>query len=95
LVEERQKRIDAAFVHELLTQLGELPVEVDLVAAREAFDRVLRAPDDTSSRSTTPPTSNLELAVREQVPLATFDDALGVAAKREGTRLFGGAMDER
>jgi predicted nucleic acid-binding protein len=93
LVEERQKRIDAAFVHELLTQLGELPVEVDLVAAREAFDRVL--PRARRHELSVYDATYLELAVREQVPLATFDDALGVAAKREGTRLFGGAMDER
>jgi hypothetical protein len=31
---------------------------------------------------------NLELALREQAPLATFDEPLRAAAQREGVRRF-------
>lgn len=81
-VKERQKRIDDAFLRKLLKQVQELPAEVDLVAAREAFDRVL--PLARRHQLSVYDATYLELALRERVPLATFDEALQQAAKREG-----------
>ena len=88
VVKERQKRIDVAFSRKLVKQLGELPIAVDLAAARDTFDRVL--PLARRNRLSVYDATYLELAVREQAPLATFDQALRDAAKREGADLFEG-----
>jgi predicted nucleic acid-binding protein len=87
VVKERQKRIQETFLRKLLKQIGELPVVVDPLAGTEVFDRVL--PLARRHQLSVYDACYLELAVREKVPLASFDSALMEAAKREGTSVLG------
>ena len=86
LVKERQKRLDEAAVKKCLRLLEELSVEVDTAAATATFDRVM--PLARRNQLSAYDGTYLELAAREQAPLATFDEALRAAAKREGVALF-------
>jgi predicted nucleic acid-binding protein len=86
LVKERQKRIESAAAKECLRLLEELNCEVDLGAATTTFDRVL--PLAKRNQLSAYDATYLELALRENAPLASFDEALQAAAKREGAALF-------
>lgn len=86
LVKERQKRIDEAAVRDCLRLLEDLNVEVDVGSATTTFDRVL--PLARRNRLSAYDGTYLELALRENVPLATFDEALRAAAAREGAVLY-------
>ena len=86
LVKERQKRIDEAGVKKCLRFLEELNIEVDLGSATATFDRVV--PLARRNQLSAYDATYLELALREKTPLATFDEALRAAAKREGGELF-------
>ena len=86
LVKERQKRIDPAFVRRCLRALEALEIEVDVVAATSSLDRVL--PLARKHQLTAYDGAYLELALREGVPLASFDAPLCAAADREGVELF-------
>jgi predicted nucleic acid-binding protein len=88
VVKFRQKRIDESLLNKLVKLVGELPVEVDLAAARETFDRAL--PVAKRHQLSVYDACYLELAVREAVPVASFDKALREAAKREGIGHFEG-----
>jgi predicted nucleic acid-binding protein len=89
VVKERQKRIDETFLKRVLRQIGELPIEVDLAAARETFDRVL--PLARRHKLSVYDACYLELALRERAPLASLDAALLDAARREGVASFEGS----
>lgn len=86
LVKERQKRIDEAGVKKCLRLLEEQGIEVDLGSATATFDRVM--PLARRNQLSAYDATYLELALREKAPLATFDEALRSAAKREGAELF-------
>ena len=86
LVRERQKRIEEAGVKKCLRLLEGLSIEVDLGSATTTFDRVM--PLARRNQLTAYDATYLELALREKTPLATFDEALLAAAKREGGELF-------
>ena len=86
LVKERQKRIDEAGVKKCLRLLEEQGIEVDLGSATATFDRVM--PLARRNQLSAYDATYLELALREKAPLATFDEALRAAAKREGAELF-------
>jgi len=86
LVKERQKRIDEAGVKKCLRLLEDLSIEVDLGSATTTFDRVM--PLARRNQLSAYDATYLELALREKAPLATFDEALRAAAKREGAELF-------
>lgn len=91
VVKERQRRLDEALLRKLVKQVGELLVEVDLAAARETFDRVL--PLARRHQLSVYDACYLELALREAIPLASFDNALREAAKREGVGCFDGTAN--
>lgn len=86
LVKERQKRLDKRAVEKCLRLLEELSVEVDTAAVTGTFDRVM--PLARRNQLSAYDASYLELAAREKAPLATFDEALRTAARREGVALF-------
>jgi len=86
LVKERQKRIDQSFVRKCLRSLEALAIEVDVVAATSALDRVL--PLARKHQLSAYDGAYLELAIREDAPLASFDESLCAAAEREGVDLF-------
>lgn len=91
LVKERQKRIDEAAVKKCLRLLEELNCEVDVWAATGTFDRVM--PLARRNQLSAYDGTYLELALRENAPLATFDESLRAAAEREGVELFEGNSD--
>jgi len=86
LVKERQKRIDEPFVRRCLRHLEELSIDIDVAAATSSFDRVM--PLARRHQLSSYDAAYLELSLRENTPLATFDGALRDAAKREGVPLF-------
>jgi predicted nucleic acid-binding protein len=84
LVNERRRRISEADTIAFLRFLSQLDIKID------------RSPDDLGSvtlcrrhRLSVYDTSYLELALREDSPLATLDKKLAAAAKSEGIRLIG------
>lgn len=86
VVKERQKRIDEGLLRKLLRQLENLSIEVDTSAATMAFDRVV--PLARRHQLSVYGATYLELALREKAPLASFDNALREAARRENVALF-------
>jgi predicted nucleic acid-binding protein len=86
LTAERRGRIDPAasghFAHLLLS----LPIVIDPIARRRAFDvthALARRHALTSYDA-----AYLELALRLGVPIATLDDPLNAAARKEGVEVF-------
>jgi len=86
LVKERQKRLGEAAVKKCLRLLEELSIDVDTGAATGTFDRVM--PLARRNQLSAYDATYLELAVREKALLATFDEALRTAARREAVTLF-------
>lgn len=87
LVKERQLRIDESRAKQCLRLLENLPIEIDLASASTTFDHVL--PLARRHELSAYDGAYLELAIRENAPLATFDEALRRAAGREGVETFG------
>jgi predicted nucleic acid-binding protein len=86
LVRDRQQRLAEAAVKKCLRLLEELSIEVDTAAATGTFDRVM--PLARRNQLSAYDATYLELAVREKALLATFDEALRTAARREAVPLF-------
>ena len=87
LTAERKKRIDPDSGARYLRMLLGLPIVVDPVSRRIAFEgtrRLARAHGLTSYDA-----AYLELALRHGIPLATLDADLSNAAGREGVPRFG------
>ena len=86
---ERGKVVTRREVDELLLRWGAMPLAVDTGGLSVTFGDTVRLArkHDLSVYDA----SYLELAVRQKAPLATFDAALGAAARREGAALFDGA----
>ncbi len=83
LMAERRKRINAQRTTAFLSDLALLPFSVDdLPREASALDLARRR------ALTVYDAAYLELAQRRDIPLATLDDALISAARREGVKLF-------
>ncbi len=80
---ERRKRIAAARTTAFLTDLTLLPFAVDDLPREAAVLDLARRRKLTVYDAT-----YLELALRREVPLATLDQALAAAARKEGASLF-------
>jgi predicted nucleic acid-binding protein len=83
----RKKRHDAAFRDAVLIQLNRMPILVDLETEDHAWSSTMRLAD--LYQLTTYDACYLELALRRNLPLATLDTNLRVAATREGVTLLG------
>ena len=83
----REKRIDLAGAAEARNTLVALPIVVDAVNRRRAFEDIPRLA--RAHGLTTYDASYLELAVRLGIPLATLDQALARAAADEGVQAVG------
>ena len=83
----RKKRIDMAGAAEARTTLVALPIVVDPLDRRRAFEDIPRLA--RAHGLTTYDASYLEIAVRLGVPLATLDRTLGRAAADEGVAAVG------
>lgn len=88
LKKERAKLVTKKEVDEILARWSELPVKQDALGLSKAFVETLRLA--RKHHISVYDASYLELAVRQQAPLATFDGALIAAAKREGVGAFEG-----
>ena len=86
LVGERHKRVTVAQVTAMLLRIADLPISVEPIRIDRAFDQVLSfARREQLSEYDA---AYLELAVRENLPLATLDQKLSRAAKNAGIVLF-------
>lgn len=83
---ERRGRLDAADVRRATTLLLSLPIVVDPVAHRRAFEATHALA--TKHGLTSYDAAYLELAVRLAVPIATLDLPLRAAASDEGVPLY-------
>ena len=79
LVAERRKRITVAQVTALLRRIAGLPISVEPIEARYAFEQILSVA--RQQNLTEYDAAYLELALRAGLPLATLDDKLKQAAR--------------
>ncbi|HWG04695.1 MAG TPA: type II toxin-antitoxin system VapC family toxin [Beijerinckiaceae bacterium] len=87
IVSERRGRLDTAATARALRLLGRLPITSDAAVEEEALLQLARR-----HRLTVYDAAYLELAQRMNMPLATLDAELAIAARAENVRLIG---DER
>ncbi len=83
----RRGRHVAEFRDGALPDLALLPIQIDPETDRYAWDATLRLAG--RHRLTLYDASYLELALRRQLPLATLDRQLRIAAENEGLKLLG------
>jgi predicted nucleic acid-binding protein len=84
IVNERRGRLDSAKTTGVLRLLKGLPVLVDANVEEEALMQLARR-----HRLTVYDAAYLELAIRQQYPLATLDAELSIAARAENVPLIG------
>ncbi len=87
IVNERRGRLGAATSDRALRILKRLPIELD---QRENDERLLSLA--RAHRLSIYDAAYLELAARENLPLATLDETLAAAAQAEGLALMAGAI---
>jgi predicted nucleic acid-binding protein len=83
----RRKRHNAEFRDATLSDLAQLPIQVDAETDRQAWNATLRLAE--SHRLTLYDAAYLELALRRNLPLATLDEELRAAARIEKLTVFG------
>ena len=86
LVGERRKRLKQPEVLRFITLLESLPISPDLQTVSENVSNVLPLARDHGLAAYD--AAYLELAIRHDAPLATFDATLQKAAARAGVRLL-------
>lgn len=79
---ERQKKLTALEVEEFKEFLSALPIQVDHHTSSKAMGSIYMLAK--AHQLTVYDAAYLEIAMRENSPLATFDDALKNAAKKSG-----------
>jgi predicted nucleic acid-binding protein len=84
---EKRRRITAAKSDEFVQLLRVLDIEVDGDVPARAFDYLL--PLCRTYKLTSYDAAYLDLAVRRQLPLASFDDDLRAAAEKLGVDVLG------
>lgn len=85
LLGQRRGRISAAKVEAFLGLLGTFAINLDLVAAEQAWGKTLGLAEQYGL--TTYDAAYMELALRRNLPLATLDSALCTAMKKAGGKL--------
>lgn len=83
---ERRQRTTTAASEEFLALLGRLEIEVDDQTTDRAFYHIL--PLCRSVNLTSYDAAYLELALRRELPLATLDRQLGIAARKLGVSVL-------
>jgi predicted nucleic acid-binding protein len=86
LAAERRKRMTAAGVSRSLGLLGELNIQVDAASTHSSVGDVVALA--RSAKLSVYDASYLFLAMREGIPLATLDLALGEAARKAGVAVL-------
>jgi predicted nucleic acid-binding protein len=85
LMAERRKRITTAQVASVLQRIASLPLRVDPIHVDRAFGQILSSARE--EKLTAYDAAYLELAMREDLPLASLDDQLRQAARSAGVAL--------
>ncbi len=83
---EKQKEITIGETEGFISQLENLPIQVDTLTAYQSFSRILtlgRAYNLSSYDA-----AYLELAIRESIPLATLNKNLIKAAKKSAVEIY-------
>ena len=86
VVAERKADVEVSEVERFIAQLEELPISIDLQTSQRSFSQILslaRAYNLSSYDA-----AYLELAIRENLPLASLDKALMKAARKTDVRLY-------
>lgn len=83
---EKRNEINAGEVERFITQLENLPIHVDSLTAHKSFSRILAL--SRIYRLSSYDAAYLELSIREGIPLATLDNALGQAAIKADVQLY-------
>ena len=86
LILQRRKKMTAADRKAALNMLGNLPLEIDYVSPRAAFEEVSVLAE--KHLLTVYDATYLELALRKNLALATRDEQLRIAAKRCGVAVL-------
>jgi predicted nucleic acid-binding protein len=86
LLAERRRSLSAAARRDHLADLSRLPITIDHEMASHAWQRTMELAERHAL--TLYDAAYLELSLRHQLPLATFDAALRRAAKAAGVRLL-------
>lgn len=86
IVAVRQKGISAAQFETFLQDLSDLPVVVDVEGLKRIYSSIARLSQQHQLSSYD--AAYLDLAVAENLPLATLDNNLRTAAKRVGVELL-------
>jgi len=84
---ERKGRIDPARVAEFIALIESFDLEVDTQAADRTFPHLL--PLCRTHQLTSYDAVYLDLAIRRQLPLATLDEPLRKAARKQKVKLLG------
>lgn len=82
----RRKDIAIAEIEKFISQLENLPIQVDPLTANQAFSRTLVLANAYNLSSYD--AAYLELAVRESLPLASLDKNLVKAAKKVNVEIY-------
>ena len=83
---EKQQQLDISEVERFISQLENLPIQLDSLTARQAFNRTLSL--SRAYKLSSYDGAYLELAIREGLPLATLDKDLKKAARQADISIY-------
>jgi len=86
LMGEKRKRISKELVRSFLEDLATLPIVLEQFPARVVFERIQHLSRERGLTSYD--AAYLDLALENELPLATLDDELGRACKKARVRLL-------
>jgi predicted nucleic acid-binding protein len=86
LMAEKRKRISKELVRSFLADLATLPIVLEQLPARVVFERIQHLSREHGLTSYD--AAYLDLALENELPLATLDDELGRACKKARVRLL-------
>ena len=83
---EKRAEIDAGEIERFISQLENLPIQVDSLTSHKAFTRTLAL--SRIYKLSSYDAAYLELAIREGLPIATLDKDLRKAAKKADVKIY-------
>ena len=83
---ERRAEISLGEIEGFISQLENLPIQVDSLTAHQSFSRILAL--GRAYHLSSYDAAYLELAIREGIPLATLDRNLMKAAKKSDVEIY-------
>ncbi len=83
---EKRSEIDAGEIERFISQLENLPIQVDSLTSHKAFTRTLAL--SRIYKLSSYDAAYLELAIREGLPIATLDKDLRKAAKKADVKIY-------